>query len=587
MRKTKFTCLSLGMLKISAHIFISFLLAIISILSFVRNSADIQKSIRKGLPALDEWYYQKIYSYSKSLMDSSQPFVDSTQYSNKRIEILNFGDLFYRLVFKLLPNDISVAYFVSTLVLLTLWIFIITFLVLRVGKNNYIASALISVVSIMLFFGNSRLPNNEYPFARIISPQLVGLIWILTTLLILKTMNEESRSAKSNILIFLSYSFLIFFASFTYLYLLLSILGTLLALILNQFRKRLIGVPLLVILASLVGSAPFLYLNFQKLNDTRFIEASHRMGLVESRAPGGGLTIILCLLCVFVLFIIKNTKFNFQDSIRNTLNLSSLGILIASQSNLVTNVSIQFSYHFEIFALINCLILLSLILKKLADQFTFTNQTILTKLIYTVAFFTLMPTIFFTLREFEPSKEHLVKIQKSMEMNFEDESNLIVDVNGLQSTLRVYSKSRIYFQEDMIPYGYTNNEILDRYFISSGCSDKLTNDSLKQSLVYYIEAPKQKGESLQRYLKFMNLESEFRFLYDPLLKISSKRNESVNEYIKDLRIRLQPSNCLDVARQNEIDFILFDEHSEWGRIVESESLSKSSLGFEGIFFTRI
>ena len=109
------------------------------------------------------------------------------------------------------------------------------------------------------------MPNNDYPFARIVSPQLVGLIWILATLLILKTMDYDSRSAKNNILVFLSYSFLIFFASFTYLYLLLSILATLFALILNQFRKRLFRKALLVILASLVGAVPFLYLNFQKI----------------------------------------------------------------------------------------------------------------------------------------------------------------------------------------------------------------------------------------------------------------------------------------------------------------------------------
>ena len=587
MRKTELTGFSSQMLKISAHILISIFLAFLSILSFVRNSTDIQTSIRKGLPALDEWYYQKIYFYSKSLMDSSQNFVDSPEYYNRKIEILNFGDLFYRLIFKLLPNDIYIAYFVSTIILLTFWIFFISFLVLRVGKSNYTSSVVVSVVSIMLFFGNSRLPNNDYPFARIVSPQLVGLIWILATLLILKTMDYDSRSAKNNILVFLSYSFLIFFASFTYLYLLLSILATLFALILNQFRKRLFRKALLVILASLVGAVPFLYLNFQKIIDTRFVEAGQRMGLIESRAPGGGLTIILCLLCLFVLYIIKATKFSFQDSMRNTLSLSSLGILIASQSNLATNVSIQFSYHFEIFALINCLILLSLILKKLVDQFTFINQPIAPKIIFTLALLTLLPAIYLTSREFESSEKYLVRIQKSMEMNFGDKSNLIVDVKGLQSTLRVYSESRIYFQEDMGPYGYTNNEILERYFISSGCSKKLTNDSLKRPLGYYIEASKQKGESLQKYLEFINLESEFRFLYDSLLETSLKRNESVNEYIEDLRIRLQPSNCLDVARQNGIDFILFDKHSEWSGIVESESLSKSSLGFEGIFFTRI
>ena len=101
MRKTELTGFSSQMLKISAHILISIFLAFLSILSFVRNSTDIQTSIRKGLPALDEWYYQKIYFYSKSLMDSSQNFVDSPEYYNRKIEILNFGDLFYRLIFNI------------------------------------------------------------------------------------------------------------------------------------------------------------------------------------------------------------------------------------------------------------------------------------------------------------------------------------------------------------------------------------------------------------------------------------------------------------------------------------------------------
>lgn len=567
---------------------ISFLLAIISILNLSKGSSEVQQSIRKGLPALDEWYYQKIYYSLKSFKDLNQPFVDSVQFSTRNIEILNFGDLFYRIVFRFLfPNDIFIAYLVSTIILVTLWIYFISTLFQSVGKTHFMVSAIITITLIQLFFGNSRLPNNNYPFARIMSPQFVGLIWVVTLLLILKAINDERHLVENRALLFLSFSGLVFFASFTYLYLLLSILGTLLVLILNFLRSQSFAKAIILAFASLIGSTPYLLSNLQKMDETKFIEAGQRMGLVESRAPGGGLTIVLCISCLLVLRIIKATKFNIQDSIRNALSFSCLGVLIASQSNLVTNISIQFSYHFEIFAIINCIIILSIFLKKLLDKFRFTNNPIGQNLYLIGAIFIFLPIMYLISSEFKSTRNDLTTIQKRMEMNFGAKSNLIVDVEGLQNTVRIYSTSRVLYQEDLIPYGYSNIEVLERYFISSGCSDKLTNDLLKQPLAYFIEASKQKGVSLQRYAKLFNLESQLNFLYEPLLEISMKRNELVDKQISDLRIKLQSDICLNIARQNDVDFVVFDENSEWSEILDDKSIVKSNFGLEGIFYAQI
>jgi hypothetical protein len=586
-KKIKLSSFADLFLKIAAQMSISLFLAFISISQLARDSAKIQDSIRSGLPALDEWYYQKIYFFSESLMDFNQPFVDSANFATRNLEVLNFGDLFYRIIFKFFPYDISISYFVSTIILLTLWIYFISTLVVSSGKNNYLFSASISVILILLFFGNSRLPNNEYPFARIVSPQLVGLVWVLATLLILKAIDNESRLSKSKGLVFFSFSFLVFFASFTYLYLLLSILGALFALTLNLLESRRFEKALILILSSAVGCTPYLLSSLQKIDETRFIEAGLRMGLVESRAPGGGLTIMLCLLCLLVLNSSKVTKLNLQNPIKKTLNLSSLGILLASLSNLFTNVSIQFSYHFEIFALLNCLIVSSLILKKLLDRVPLNIRPRSHIKIFVTFFLMLLPVILFTSQDFKSSERDLREIQKNMQVKFGDSSNLIVDVKGLQSTLRVYSKARILYQEDIIPYGYTNNEILERYFISTGCSDDLNNDSMLRPLVYYIEASKQKGESLQKYLNMMNLESRFSYLYEPLLNTSRSRNESVIKIIKDLRINLKPSNCLEYAQKKNIGFIIFDQNSKWSKILDDKSIVKNYLGLEGIFYARI
>lgn len=586
--KIKFPIFSKTSLRFMTNMSTSFLLAIISILNLSKGSSEVQQSIRKGLPALDEWYYQKIYYSLKSFKDLHQPFVDSVQFSTRNIEILNFGDLFYRIVFRFLfPNDIFIAYLVSTIILVTLWIYFISTLLQSVGKTHFVVSAIITVTLIQLFFGNSRLPNNNYPFARIMSPQFVGLIWVVTLLLILKTINDERHLVENRALLFLSFSGLVFFASFTYLYLLLSILGTLLILILNFLRSQSFAKAIILAVASLIGSTPYLLSHLQKMDETKFIEAGQRMGLVESRAPGGGLTIVLCVSCLLVLKIIKATKFNIQDSIRNALSFSSLGVLIASQSNLVTNISIQFSYHFEIFAFINCIIILSIFLKKLLDKFRFTNSPIGQNLCLIGAIFIFLPIMYAISSEFKSTRNDLTTIQKRIEINFGAKSNLIVDVEGLQNTVRIYSTSRVLYQEDLIPYGYSNIEVLERYFISSGCSDKLTNDLLKQPLAYFIEASKQKGVSLQRYAKFFNLESQLNFLYEPLLEISMKRNELVDKQISDLRKKLQPDSCLNIARQNDVDFVVFDENSEWSEILDDKSIVKSDFGLEGIFYAQI
>jgi hypothetical protein len=85
----------------------------------------------------------------------------------------------------------------------------------------------------------------------------------------------------------------------------------------------------------------------------------------------------------------------------------------------------------------------------------------------------------------------------------------------------------------------------------------------------------------------MNLESKFSYFYKPLLDISRSRNESAIEFIKDLKIKLQPSNCLEFAQQKDIDFIIFDQNSNWSEILEDKSVVKSNLGLEGVFYARI
>lgn len=573
--------------KVAARISFSLFLAFISISMFVRDSREIQNSIKSGLPALDEWYYQKIYHFSKSFIYLDQPFVDNVDFSYRNIETLNFGDLFYKIIFKFFPYDISISYFVSTTILLSLWIYLISILVMNSRKNYFFSTAILSLICIIMFFGNSRLPNNDYPFARVVSPQFVGLVWILATLLIFNEIDNKSRLSESNGRTLFAFSFLLFFASFTYLYLFLSIFGALLVRILSLIKTKTFKKALTLFMSIVAGTLPYLISNSHRLEETRFTEASLRMGLIESRSPGGGLTIILCLSCILILNSSKITKLNFQNSISKTLSLTSLGILVASQSNLFTNISIQFSYHFEIFAWLNFLIIVSLILIKLFNRISCNMQTKTYKNILIIFCLIVLVIYNFTVKDLNSSKRELKTIQKTIQMKFGDDSNLIVDAKGLQSSFRIYSKSRILYQEDIIPYGYTNKEILERFFISSGCSNNLTDDVLLKPLVYYIEGSNQKGESLKKYLRLINLENQFRFLYQPLIEAAQDRRVSAIEFINFLKLEFQPNSCLELARNKGINFIIFDKNSKWSEILNPKSIVRSDLGLKDIYFSRI
>jgi len=550
-----------------------------------RDVFEIKKGISEGLPALDIYYYQRIFSTDTSVLSLGNFYVNSSEFSYRSTTILSIGETIQKLIFKLLRNNILTTYFFLTFVYLIIWIVLITKLVN--SSNSYYLSSLIVTIFILLFLGNSRIPNNEYPFARLISPQFSMMLWLLG-IFITKAIFLAKDNPKKYYLYVLFYSITLIVSSFSYLYSFLSLIGSGVILVLMLFLEKKYRFSVSLFVSIILFSIPSFIINSVKSKENRFIDATERMGMIHTRFPGSITTILLCsvviILIVFQSYINKD-RLKIDES-RKAILVMSLGILLASQSQLITNIEIQF-YHFNFFAQICLMVaiifllnhIITKIFKPLSSRYIFA--------IYAATVFTFTVTSFVS---------RILPLAENYSYGFSNNAhigqlnrgdNVIIDEASLQYTFPIYSEARVLYNEDITAYGYSNLELLDRAYISAGCPSKISNSLKSQLLVYRLEGIKQKYNSITRYLNLFGFERNFSS-YQEKLKVSLdyKEKEIQNEFNTYL-LREKGKDCFRKAKDFDIDVIIFDKNSNWNSILNRQGLEIENFGLHGLMKVRI
>ena len=558
----------------------------LSVLPFLsKDVLEVKKRISNRLPALDDYYYQRIFDADANILTHGNFYVDSEEFHYRSTTPLSIGESIQKLIFKLLRSNILSTYFFLTLVYLIIWIVLLTKLVDSTG--SYYQKSIVAVIFIILFMGNSRVLNNEYPFARIISPQFTMILWLIGMYIIKTIYLEKANPKKFNLYVFL-YSIVLIIASFSYLYSFLSLIGSgmILALFLLFEKKYIFSIYLFT--SILIFSLPFMIINWTKNKEDRFIDATERMGLVHTRFPGSIITILLC--SAIIIFIVLQSYLNKKrskiDETKKTMMIMSLGVLLASQSQLITKMEIQF-YHFNIFAQICFMIVLIGSLNNLVSKkFISTSRTFriiaCTLAISIFAVFSIYRLVVPLAQDYKYGSSNYFN---NDQLNSNDK--LIIDEPIYQYTFPIYSKAKVLYQADITAYGFTNFELFDRAYVSGGCPSKFSVNLKSELLVYRFEGIKQKYNSIIRYLDLLGLENYFSNYREKLLiSLDKKQNEIENEFTTYI-LSQSGKDCLQKAKDFGINLIIFDKDSNWNAILNREKIKIEDYGFYGLMNARI
>ena len=555
------------------HALSSLIYASIMLPIMTKSSLEIKNNISSGIPALAISYYQRIFNSNNSYILGNF-YIDTDNFFLRTVDFYNIGELIQRLGFKLLGSNILLTYYLYSLIYLSLWIFLITRIVNFGLSRNITKSFFITSIILVLFFSRYSFIEGLYPFARIINPQFSIIIWLYGTFLLFKIL-EEGKTKKGNLWFMVLYAINITVASLSYLFVFISLISSGLVAILYILSKKQYHKSFFLILVIFISIVPYTLITLRNINDKNSLELLERLGLISSRLPGAASTLLITFLTLIVIFsnqkLFSETKnFLFQK----VLTITTIGLIIASQSNIITNRSMQFSDHFLVFAVCNLvvtMIFFTLHLKILNIKF------LLTKIILVPL--TVSLVVFSTVKTFLPAIQFEKKdnLHKLISYKFDSSTKVIVDA-PISDAFPIYSNSKILYQNDIYTYKFSNRELLERYYISKGCPRNLDLEKISSIVVYRFEAYMQKSESIEKYLSLLNLGNKFSYLFRQLQSKAVNVESDVQTEIRNFLIGSEGKNCITLARSFGVDFIIFDESSLWNDKLNIFEAKFNSLG---------
>lgn len=548
------------------------------LLPFVtKRFESIKTNIEAYAPALDIYYYQRIFSRNENYLQLGNIYVDSENYQYRQINVLSIGELLQKSLYHLLDNNIIATYYLFSLLILFSWLFLITRLLADDFKLSQIRSLLFTSTLLIGFFGYNNFVNTNYSFARIISPQISVLLWLIGLKLITKLVSLRNAE-KPNLKYIGLFQLLVLVASFTYLYTFMSLFAANIIILIVYAIKKDIASLIWLMFMSLISSTPFFLINYFKSREERFKDAGERMGLINYNFIGSFQTLMICLGVSLLVLALKHfSKVKRQyTNLELSLLISTSGIIAASQSNLITGREIQF-YHFDLFAKTNLMISVLLILSRVKLVATLSQITrYRTPSIVLITGTLMLNSVISTYGPLlSYSQNH--SPAKFVINRYSEVDSLIVDVINLQNNFSVYSKAKLLYQSDITTYGFTNREVLARAYISGGCPNQLGKELRSEIEVYRFEAINQKASSLKKFIDYLEVDFLFSDLYKSTLEAAYREINSIELEINDFLISVSGISCITLAKSYGINYVIYDNDSEWKLIANKNGLLVNSF----------
>ena len=571
-----------GAVGLKKEIFQTIITAVILLPFVTKPFETIKTQFAAYEAALDIYYFQRIFSIDDNFLQLGNMYVDSENYQYRQTNNLSLGELLQKSFFHLLDKNVIATYYLFSLLILFLWLVLITRLTVEKVKISRIKSLVLTSILFISFFGYNNVLNTNYSFARILSPQISVLLWLVGLKLISKII--ATRNSEKPKLWHLSFfHLLILVSSFTYLYTFMSLIAVNLILLTIYTVKKDFVSLIWSIFLTLMSSLPFIFLNYSKSNEERFKDAGERMGLIDYHFFGSIQTVLICLgICLFIVAHCRFLRVKHQCSnLEFVLLISSSGILFASQSNVITGREIQF-YHFDLFAKTNLMIYLLLLLsrvKLVGNRYQLTLYR--TPIVGLLSGILILNSIFSIFRPVLSNSESLSETKFTIN-RYTERDRLIVDVANLQNAFPVYSKAKLLYQSDITTYGFTNREVLARAFISSGCPNQLSKEFKSEIEVYRAVAIYQKAIALKKFMDYLKVNFILSSLYESTLESAYRERSEIKSEIDEFLMSVSEFSCIALAKSYGIDYVIFDNYSGWQSIAKNNDLLVNSLKLKGI-----
>jgi len=550
----------------------------------------LKNSLKLFTPISDEYYFERVFFAKKNDWVVGYPshFVGSSNISPT--EIVSVGESMQRLLYIFLDSNIILTYLIFSLVCL---FFIFVFLIncLNIERKNFKASiAAVFIGFFVLFSRFSPIPSDSFQFSRMISPQFPILLWCFEIFLLAKVIRSISNG-KSNFLANIAFTCLVVISLYShYPYLFLSSIFSFVFLQIKVLKvtKQKIYV-LLNFLILFFGCIPHTYLLLKYRNTPAYSETLARIGLIDSRFPGALYIMATAFSVLIIIRIIEKNIFDFcLDQVRIplfVLKMTTVAILLSSQSNLITGYSIQFSDHFNILMNINLIILVGIIFILIANN-NIINLRLLHHLNLGSKFWKntriigAVVLIFVSDQSLGETKEPLnyanFKLQTINIFEKFGVRNVIVDADNLQQTIGAVSGVKVLYSSTQFGYGFTNKEVLERFWISKGCPSNLSQAEKNMIYGYTIAASEQKIARVEPLLRIIDFNFFNNYLNNNKIKLATAKN-SIKTDVDEL-ISKDSVNCLDIAESLDINAIIYTSDSRWNSMIAKENFPVFRLG---------
>ena len=556
-------------------------LVIMKYLTF--SKTNLVNSLNSLIPFSDSYYFDRIYSAKNSFFIES-PYVGNGATKNLNIDSFSLPENMNRAIFFILDKNIALTYYVFALICLTFLFFLSIKLL-----NPYIDEVLFTLFFLSLgfiaLFGNNSLIDTNYVFNRIISPQFHLVFWVFLIYLTYKSISEDDKrklqikltllSAATGLTLYLHYPF-IFLCSIVS-YFLVNIV------IFIHFRNfRIFVLPSLVMVLLAVPTIMKYFSNTESVNSSDYFI---RHGLIFSRFPGA---IYPFIISIFILTFIRLFKIwsprlgiIAPKHQLTALTISTIGVLFACQSNVITGYSLQFSDHFDFLANVNLILLFSLFIGCLPIKKTISLK-ISPRLLYykhvnyqyilILSINTLLLSSLVSLPNLDRYNQD--KLNYASAIKEKSVQNLIIDIEKV-SPISFLTSANILYSPSIVNYEYSNRDLLNRLLVSKGCIENLNKRDTNPIYTPSIEATKQKINTINKVNSLFSLpflDSHIRQLRSEIIKREVDFKIEIDDVLTNPEI-----SCIQRALNYGITAVIYSSNSEWNTIIKSSNLSQKQI----------
>ena len=547
------------------------------------SKTNLVNSLNSLIPFSDSYYFDRIYSAKDSFFIES-PYVVTGATKNLNIDSFSLPENMNRAVFFVLDKNIALTYYVFALICLTL-VFFLSIKLLNPHINEVLFILFFLVLSFIALFGNNPLIDTNYVFNRVISPQFHLVFWVFLIYLTYKLISEDDNrklqikltllSAATGFTLYLHYPFIFLCSIVSY-----SLVNIVIFIRFRNFKIFILPSLVMVLLA-----VPTIMKYFSDTNPVISSDYFIRHGLIFSRFPGA---IYPFIISIFILTFIRLFKIwslrlgiIAPDHQLTALAISTVGILLACQSNVITGYSLQFSDHFDFLVNVNLMLLFLLFIRYLPIKKTIPMK-IPRRLLYFKHInyqYILILSINISLLSVLVSLPNLdrynqAKLNYALAITEKSVQNLIIDIENVSPISYLTSANTLY-SPSIVNYEYSNRDLLNRLFVSKGCIENLSKRDTNVIYAPSIEATKQKINTINK----VNSLFTFPFLDSHIQQL--RREINIREIDFEIQIdellTTPRISCIQRALNYGITAVIYSSSSEWNTIIKSSNLSQKQI----------